>query len=88
MEWRSDRKNLFTVISADLKYAGWTNLALVLEQMVEAKCKVFLPPKDYKYVEATTSVSIYTTEGTGDCYLGDMRWRRVVVFDVWGATFD
>lgn len=40
-EWRSEKKNLFIVIPADLEFSSWTNMVLVLEQMVNAKHRWF-----------------------------------------------
>lgn len=44
--WRKDSKNSFIIIPAYINFSGWSNLAFVLRQMVNAKKVLGSPPRD------------------------------------------
>lgn len=39
-EWQKDHRNLFIVVPTDIGFAGWANMAIILQQMTVAKRKM------------------------------------------------
>lgn len=67
-EWKKDRRNEAIIVPAALEFLGWSNMALVLRQMLEAKKKVKSPPKDH--------ISTAASQGNNLCCL-DMDYDKM-----------
>lgn len=52
------------MVPGDLEFVGWTNLATVLQQILDAKSKIILPPSDH-ILPATTSYVTLLPTGKG-----------------------
>lgn len=90
MEWQKDHKNVFIVVPTDIDRAGWSSLALVLQQMRKAKSKVVVPPTDYvpevKFLgrkKGECSIEVNgRSKGVTDEEMGS---DHVLLCGVWGA---